>query len=137
MQGYLVSNEIEISTHTFKRKLGKISLDFERNANFPHCIGVVDGKHIRIICPTGSDSMYYNYKQYNSLVPIAIADSNYRFVYVNIGSYGKNCDSAIFKRSEIWKFIIMGRHQLPEPKSLPDTDSSSVPYFFFEDEAFA
>jgi len=24
-----------------------IALDFEINANFPHCIGAVDGKHIR------------------------------------------------------------------------------------------
>jgi len=114
-----------------------IALDFEINANFPHCIGAVDGKHIRIICPSGSGSMYYNYKQYNSLVFMAIADSNYRFVYVNIGSYGKDCDSAIFLRSEIWKSITMGAHQLPGPKCLPDTDSPNVPYFFVRDEAFA
>lgn len=68
---------------------------------------------------------------------MAIADSNYWFVYVNIGSYGKDCDSAIFKRSEIWKSITMGRHQLPEPKYLPDTYSPNVPYFFVEEEAFA
>ncbi|KAL4153275.1 hypothetical protein QTP88_001108 [Uroleucon formosanum] len=101
MQCYLVRNEIGISTNTFKRKLETIALDFESNANFPHCIGAVDGKHIRIICPSGSGSMYYNYKQYNSLVLMAIADSNYLFVYVNIGSYGKDCDFAIFKRN-LW-----------------------------------
>lgn len=55
--------------------------------------------------------MYYNYKQYNSLVSMAIADSNYRFVYVNIGSYGNDCDSAIFKRSDMWKSITAGRRQ--------------------------
>jgi hypothetical protein len=26
---------------------------------------------------------------------MAVADSNYRFVYVDIGSYGKDCDSTI------------------------------------------
>lgn len=80
--------------------------------------------------------MYYNYKQCNSLVLMAIADSNYRFVYVNIGSYGKDCDSAIFKRSEIWKSIVTGRHQFPEPKCLTETESPKVPYFFVGDKAF-
>jgi len=27
-----------------------------------------------------------------------VADTNYRFVYVDIGSYGKVCDSTVFKR---------------------------------------
>jgi len=64
---------------------------------------------------------------------MAIADSYYRFVYVNIGSYGKDCDSAIFKQNGIWKSITMGRHQLPEPKCLPDTYSPNVTYFFVGD----
>lgn len=71
-----------------KKYWEKISLDFETNANFPHCIGAVDGKHIRIICPRLSGSMFYNLKQYYSLILMAIADSNYRFIYANIGSYG-------------------------------------------------
>ncbi|CAH1998873.1 unnamed protein product [Acanthoscelides obtectus] len=37
-----------------------IASKFENRANFPHCIGSVDGKHIRIINPLGS--MYFNYK---------------------------------------------------------------------------
>lgn len=67
---------------------------------------------------------------------MAIADSNYRFVYVNIGCYGKDCDFAIFKRSEIWKSIATGRPQLPEPKCLLKTESPNVPYFFVGDESF-
>ena len=33
---------------------------------------------------------------------MAVAGTNYRFVYVDIGSYGKDCDSIIFKRSTLW-----------------------------------
>jgi len=36
---------------------------------------------------------------------MAVADTNYRFVYVDIGSYGKDCDSTIFKPSMIWTSI--------------------------------
>jgi hypothetical protein len=35
-------------------------LDFERRAYFPHCLGAVDGKHIRGIKQQLSGSMFYN-----------------------------------------------------------------------------
>jgi len=38
------------------------ALEFKRRANFPHCLGAVDGKHIRVIKPEHSGSMFYNYK---------------------------------------------------------------------------
>jgi len=44
-----------------------IASGFENRANFPNCIGAVDGIHIRIICPLNSGSMYFNYKGYNSI----------------------------------------------------------------------
>lgn len=74
----------------------KVARGFENVANFPHWIGRVEGKHVRIVCPMKSGSMYYIYKDYNSIVLMGIADSNYRFVYVHMGSYGKYCDSSIF-----------------------------------------
>jgi len=40
------------------------ALDFERRANFPHCLGAVDGKHTRVIKPEHSGSMFYCYKDF-------------------------------------------------------------------------
>jgi len=37
-----------------KEKWESITKEFETRANFPHCLGAVDGKHIRIINPLGS-----------------------------------------------------------------------------------
>jgi len=46
--------------------------------------------------------MFYNYKDFFSfLVLMAVADTNYRFMYVDTGSYGKDCGSTIFKRSTL------------------------------------
>jgi len=39
------------------------ALEFERRANFPHRLGAVDGKHIRVIKPEHGGSMFYNYKK--------------------------------------------------------------------------
>jgi len=34
--------------------------EFNVKWNFPHCIGCIDGKHIRLQSPTHSEIMYYN-----------------------------------------------------------------------------
>jgi len=38
------------------------ALLLKKTANFPHCLGAVDGKDIRVIKPEHSGSMFYNYK---------------------------------------------------------------------------
>ena len=77
-----------------------IAAGFELNANFPNCIGAIDGKHVRITCPTDSGSLYFDHKEYFSLVLLAIADSNNRFVYIDLGSYGKVSGYAIYQNSD-------------------------------------
>ena len=53
---------------------------FERKWNFPNCLGAVDGKHVKITPPQGSGSYFWNYKSFNSLVLMAIANANYEFI---------------------------------------------------------
>lgn len=67
----------------------EIANKFEVSANFPHCVSAVDGKHIRVIKPNKSGSMFLNYKHYFSIVLMAVADSDYNFIYINVGAYGK------------------------------------------------
>ena len=41
-----------------------IAVKFRERWNFPNVIGCIDGKHIRIKCPTKVGSLFYNYKQF-------------------------------------------------------------------------
>lgn len=76
--------------------------DFYKKWNFPHCVAAIDGKHIRIKCPKNSGSLFFNYKEYFSLVLLALVDANCKFIAVDVGSYGKEGDSGIFSKANIY-----------------------------------
>lgn len=54
-------------------------------ANFPNCMGALDGKHIRIKNPLRSGSLYFNFKKYCSILLIAILGAQYRWTAVDSG----------------------------------------------------
>ncbi|XP_044133206.1 uncharacterized protein LOC122925927 [Bufo gargarizans] len=56
----------------------RIAEGFFQSAQFPNCIGALDGKHIRVKKPPHSGSRFFNYKQYFSVVLMALVDSNYK-----------------------------------------------------------
>lgn len=112
-----------------------IANEFETRANFPNCIGAIDGKHIRIIKPTGSGSLYFNYKKYFSFILLAICDSNYMFTFVDIGSYGRHCDASIFEESAFYKNLQQNTLNIPCGRRIQDGENL-LPYVFVGDEAF-
>lgn len=115
-----------------------ISDQYEIRANFPHCLGAIDGKHIRIIKPWGSGSEYFNYKKFFSIVLMAVVDSNYYFRYIDVGSFGHEGDSNILKTTKLGKQIYQQALNLPQPVPLPnDLSGQPMPYVFVADEAFA
>nr|CAH7720890.1 unnamed protein product [Callosobruchus chinensis] len=67
----------------------RISEEYNRLWDFPNCIGALDGKHIRIKCPSHSGSMFFNYKHYFSIVLQGLVDDHYRFISIDVGGYGK------------------------------------------------
>jgi len=68
---------------------------------------------------------------------MTVADTNYPFVYTDIGSSGKDCDSTIFKQSTLWTKIQTNILELHSERSLSGKEGPNVPHFFAEDEGFA
>ena len=48
-----------------------------------------------------SGSLFYNYKSYFSMVLLALVDARYRFIWVDFGTNGRNCDAGIFNDSTL------------------------------------
>ncbi|KAJ8711924.1 hypothetical protein PYW08_008878 [Mythimna loreyi] len=63
----------------------QIANKFQKSSDFPLCLRAVDDKHIRVIKPMDSGSMFLNYKHYFSIVLMAVVDSDYNFIFVDIG----------------------------------------------------
>lgn len=103
-------------------------------------MGCIDGKHVRTICPPNSGSEYFNFKGFFSVVLMAVADAKYFFTAVDVGSYGREGDSSIFKKSNFGRRLKSEELDLPPDRPLPTTnvcdDGTCVPFILLGDEAF-
>lgn len=70
-----------------------------------------------------------------SIVLLAVVDSDYKFVVVDVGAYGKQSDGGILKASAFGQLLEEGRLMLPRDLPLPST-SLPAPCVFVGDEAF-
>ncbi|KAF0752545.1 protein ALP1-like [Aphis craccivora] len=67
---------------------------------------------------------------------LAVCDSNYRFLFVDIGAYGKSSDSLVFKNSDFWKRLQNQTLNIPAQNFLPGTETLKCPHMIVGDEAF-
>ena len=114
-----------------------ISSGVEDSRNFSHCLGAIDGKHIRIECPKLIGSYYYNYKGFYSIVLLAICGSNYCFTLFDLGHCDSNNDSGVLVKSEMGELIETQRIGIPDPAKHSTCDFDPLPYFLVGDEIFS
>ena len=112
-----------------------ISEKFNARWNFPNGIGALDGKHIVMQQPNLSGSHYRNYKGTDSIVLMALVGPEYEFLYVEIGSNGRNSDGGIWDQGQLKKSIEDGSLNLPSPKALPGRETK-IPFVITGDDAF-
>lgn len=111
---------------------------FEQRWNFPHVIGAIDGKHIRIKNPRRSGSVFFNHKRFYSIVLLALVDAEYNFLYVDIGAAGSESDAGVFTRTGLSTLMDTMQVNLPPPEPMSsDPGGRPIPYFMVGDDAFA
>ncbi|XP_068100928.1 GPI inositol-deacylase isoform X2 [Hyperolius riggenbachi] len=108
---------------------------FRQNAQFPNCIGALDGKHLQIQVPPNSGSLYYNYKKYFSVVLMAIVDTTYKFLAIDVGAYGSTADANVFRLSPMGRRLYSQQFDIPEPRPLVE-GGEALPHVLVGDEAF-
>ena len=71
--------------------------------HFSNAYGAIDRKHMALFSPLVSASEFCNYKGFYSLVPMAIADYDYKFVYDDVGCQGRVSDRGVFHNTSFCK----------------------------------
>lgn len=74
---------------------------------------LLDGKHLRVKCPEISGSMFYNYKGYYSIVLQGVVDANYKFIFADVGAYGKQSNVGTFSASDLHDILENYKNTLP------------------------
>ncbi len=100
-----------------------------RKWQYHHCFGTIDGKHVAIRKPMNAGSYYFNYKNFHSIVLMALVDGDYKLTWVKVGANGTSSDAQISEDCGLKEAIEWHVIGFPPPDHLPD-DDRDTPYFF-------
>ena len=85
---------------------------FGSNWQYPCCVSALDGCHIPIKCPKGgqeSAKEYHNFKNFFSIVLMALVDAKQRFMWASSGFPGNSHDAIIFQSTGLYAEIEEGK----------------------------
>ncbi|XP_051156884.1 uncharacterized protein LOC127278952 [Leptopilina boulardi] len=114
----------------------KIIKDFDDLWQFPNCFGAMDGKHIMMQAQPNTGSDCYNYKEFHSIILLAMCDATYNFTYVDVGGKGRQSDSGVLKNTDLYEKLANDSLNLP-PASFLHDNGPRVPQVFLGDAAFS
>ncbi|KAH7979444.1 hypothetical protein HPB49_009429 [Dermacentor silvarum] len=114
----IISETTQVIWETLKKRYVKcptkpeewrdIARGFEQRWNFPNCVGSIDGKHVTVEAPCNSASENFNYKGSFSKILMAVCDSAYKFLYVEVGRSGGESDGGVFGRNVLFEADVEG-----------------------------
>ncbi|KAJ8910546.1 hypothetical protein NQ315_011059 [Exocentrus adspersus] len=96
-----------------KEEWTKVASQFENRWQFINCGGALDGKHIRIVPPPKSGALYYNYKNFYSVILMALVNSNYEFMYVDVGKQGRMSDGGVLEWTSLNQKLVENKLNFP------------------------
>jgi hypothetical protein len=86
--------------------------------------------------PDNAGSQWFCHKLRHALVLMALVDSTYKFLWIDVGSFGSNNDAFIFNSCNLCNRMEENSLNVPEQTRLPDSNIS-YPFYFVGDDAFA
>ena len=105
--------------------------------NYPNCVGAIDVKLVKLESPQHSGSAFFCYKNFHAITLQAVVDADAKFLFVDVGDYGRNCDSGTFTESNFGKKFLRKQLELPEPCKIRDsTRKDRMPFVLVGDEAY-
>ena len=93
----------------------ELEREFGIRWNVPHALGALDGKHVALKKPKNTGALYHNYKEFFSIVMLALVDGQYKFRWVDAGTAGSCSDAQIFNACQLKRKIEDGRIGFPDP----------------------
>lgn len=110
----------------------EIAQGFKNRWQMINCGGALDGKHIRIERPPSSGAQYYNYKNFYSIVLMALVNSNYEFIYVDVGKQGRLSDGGVISSTKFYDLLVKDKLQFPTI----DENDEKLNFVVVGDQAF-
>lgn len=102
---------------------------FKRISGLPHCVGAIDGCHVRWhACPISQWYEYRCFKNYPSVIIFAVCDAARRFTYADVCLPGVLADGTLWARSKLKDMIDKGEWLGGEVPSLKIGDVHVRPY---------
>ncbi|XP_034245538.1 protein ALP1-like [Thrips palmi] len=114
----------------------RVASEYEAMWQVPHCIGGVDGKHIRLQQPARSGSKNFNYKGFHSIILMVVADAKSKILIADAGASGRRGDGNVFHRSSLGRRMRRKALNIPPPCPVEGMELESTPFFMVGDAAF-
>ena len=114
----------------------KALIDMESEWQFRFAFAAIDGSHLPIKCPPGGPEAmkdYHNFKNFYSVVLMALVDAKYRFIWAALGAPGNTHDSTYFQSTNLYQELndcnaFLGKFQI--------VNNTRVPSMILGDGAF-
>ena len=98
-------------------------------------MGALCGKHVAISQEENSGFEYFTHKGFFRIVLLALVDADYRFLYVDVGSSGREGDAGTFHKFDLKNMVDGKTAGFPKEEILQGT-SQTCEYHIIEDDAF-